>query len=173
MAQWLHTARQAFLGAETVCRVVPYSSQAVQSPDLSSFYSQDSRPAWKQDKAVGQIFKFSLCKVPNEASAVSAESLLCPVRKRHGIPHRPLPGHFTWPRCSCQHCGTAATLHEPTLEEFLWMKALQTAQGFYDIPSWPLLTSSLGCCFLLAHNCQCVLSRAISNQCLRYIQHFN
>lgn len=82
-------------------------------------------------------------------------------------------GHFTWPHCSCQHCGTAAALHEPTLEEFPWMKALQTAQGFYDIPSWPLLTSSLGCCFLLSLNCQCVLSRAISNQCLRYIQHFN
>lgn len=98
------------------------------------------------------------------------KSLLCPIRRRHGIPHRPSPGHFTWPRCSCQQHGTAAPLHEPTLEEFPWMKALQTAQGFYDIPSWPLLTSSLGCRFLLIRNCQCGLSRAISNQPLRYIQ---
>lgn len=61
VAQWLHTVHQVFLGAKTVFRVVPYSSQSVRSPDLSSFYSQDSRAAWKQDKAVGADFQvFSL-----------------------------------------------------------------------------------------------------------------
>lgn len=61
-----------------------------------------------------------------------------------------LHGHTTLTRT----CKTAAKFHEPTTEEFLQMKMLQTAQGFYDTHSWPLLTSSLGCCFLLSFSCQ-------------------
>lgn len=42
-----------------VCRVVPYSFQDMQTADLPSFYSEDSRSAWKQKQAEGtdiQVF---------------------------------------------------------------------------------------------------------------------
>lgn len=112
-------------------------------------------------------FLFVRCQVKLQRCLLKASSV--PLGRDSEFP-RPSPGHFTWPRCSCQQHGTAATLHEPTPEEFPWMKTLQTAQGFYDIPSWPLLTSSLGCRLLLIRNCQCVLSRPISNEPLRYTQ---
>lgn len=67
-----------------VCRVIPYSLQDIQAADLLSFYSEDSRSACKQKKADD-----SLCKIPNHASAVSAKSLLCPIRRRHGVSSPP------------------------------------------------------------------------------------
>lgn len=123
-------------------------------------------------KQKGQIFKFSLCKAPNQASGVSAESLLCPVGDMESVPssgHCLATSHGHAALASI--CKTAAMLHEPTIEEFPWMKTLRTAQGFYDIHSWPLLTSSLGCCFLLILNCQCVLFRAISRYESRFEVH--
>lgn len=67
-----------------VCRVIPYSLQDIQAADLLSFYTEDSRSACKQKKADD-----SLCKIPNHASAVSAKSLLCPIRRRHGVSSPP------------------------------------------------------------------------------------
>lgn len=63
-------------------------------------------------------------------------------------------------------CKRAAEFNGPPIEELLWMKKFQKAEGFYDIHSWPPLTSSPGCCCPLRFNSQCVLFRAIPSQCL-------
>lgn len=86
-AQCMRTVHWAFLGAKTVfaewfptasriCRLLTYYPFTVRTADEHG----------SRTKQKGQIFKFSLCKIPNQASVASAESLLCPVRKRHGVP---------------------------------------------------------------------------------------
>lgn len=121
-------------------------------------------------KQRGLIFEFSLCEVPNQASVVSAESPLCPIR------------NVEFPTNAIDWPVRVAMLLSPTfarqlqgfmIEEFLWMKTLPVAQEVYDIHSWPLLTCSLGCCFLSSTASVSYSELLPTSICSRYTQPSN
>lgn len=121
-AEWFPTASR-------ICRLLTYHPFTVRTADQHG----------SRSKQKGQIFKFSLCKRPNQASVVSAESLPCPVRERHGVSSPPMA--IDWPL-------HMATLLSPAfarqLQHFM-SQLLKNSRGWkHSKQHWVFMTSTPG-----------------------------